>query len=156
MNISTAQVKRSATAVATAVLFAAGLTAVTGGTAHAATYDGLVPQNTSCWNDRHLVASDYLYAGTFNSGAIIDLYYSRSCATTWARIQNGTVAEPDTDTGGMAQIIRNSDGRTYTCHVTDSSGTCWTRMVNDANVTSYAFGAEDGGAFYATNRTLNY
>jgi hypothetical protein len=156
LKITMAQFKRPATAVAAAALFAAGLTAVTGGAAYAATYDGLVPQSTSCWNDRHLVASDYLYAGSYNSGAIIDLYYSRSCRTTWARIQNGTIAEPGSDAGGVAQIIRNSDGRTYTCHVTDTSGTCWTQMVNDANVTSYAYGVEDGGAFYATGRTLNY
>lgn len=125
-------------------------------TAHAAAYDGQTASSTSCWNDRRIVASSYLYAGSYNSGAIIDLYYSPSCRTTWARIEHGTIAAPGDNVGGIAQIIRNSDGRTYTCHVTSSSGTCYTAMVNDANVTSYAYGIEDGGAFYAEGRTKNY
>jgi hypothetical protein len=40
--------------------------------------------------------------------------------------------------------------------VTTTSGECTTAMVNDANVISFAFGFEDGGAWSAWARTGNF
>jgi hypothetical protein len=148
--------KKWAVAFALAAVGASGLVVADAGAASAATYDGQAPASTSCWNDRRIESSTYLYSGSYQSDAIIDLYYSPSCRTTWARIEHGTIAQPGDNIGGIAQIIRNSDGRTYSCNVTSTSGTCYTAMVNDANVTSYAYGVEDGGAFYATGRTANW
>ncbi|TMQ02285.1 MAG: DUF2690 domain-containing protein [Deltaproteobacteria bacterium] len=121
-------------------------------------WDGVQPQNSSCWNDRRFVQSTHLFIGGNGQSvsSIIYLYYSPGCRTTWARLTGGTIPEPGNSTGGMAQIIRNFDGRTYTCHVTTSSGECTTAMVNDAGVTSYAFGEEDAGAWTAWARTANF
>src|SRR5262245_48630938 len=88
----------------------------TDSTEQALAWDGAAPWNTSCWNDRRFVQSTHLLNngnGQFMN-PIIYLYYSSSCRTTWARITGGTVADTESS-GGYAQIIRNSDGLTYTC-----------------------------------------
>ncbi|MEU6404661.1 DUF2690 domain-containing protein [Streptomyces sp. NPDC046985] len=125
-------------------------------TVHAATYDGQKASSTSCWNDRRIVSSTHLYAGSYQDQSIIDLYYSPSCRTAWGRIEHGSIASPGDNNGGVAEVTRNSDRRTYSCRVVDSSGSCYTAMVNDANVTSYAYGEEDTGAYIASGRTANY
>ena|SRR3979409_513686 len=121
-------------------------------------WDGVAPASSSCWNDRRSVQSTHLLRGGHGRAvtSIIYLYYSPSCRTTWAHLTGGTIASRGDNAGGSAQIIRNSDGRTYTCNVTTSSGECTTRMVNDVGVTSYAFGSEDSGFVIAWARTANY
>lgn len=125
---------------------------------HAATWDGVNPRSSSCWNDRRFVQSTHLrYAGSGGfAPPIIYLYYSPSCRTTWARLTGGTIPEPGNSSGGYAIIHRNSDGREFRCSVVDATGECITPMVNDANVTSYAFGFEDAGAWTAWGRTASF
>jgi len=124
----------------------------------AASRDGVQPQNSPCWNDRRFVQSTHLFINGDGQSvdSIIYLYYSPSCRTTWARLTGGTIAVPNDNRGGSASINRNSDGRAFSCSVTTTSGECTTAMVNDANVTSFAFGFEDGGAWSAWARTGNF
>lgn len=121
-------------------------------------WDGVNPKTSSCWNDRRFVESTHLRLSGNGQEMppIIYLYYSPSCRTTWARLTGGAVAQPTHSAGGRAEITRNSDGRRYTCQVTTTSGECTTAMVNDAGVTSYAFGSEDVGTWAAWARTANY
>lgn len=134
------------------------LEANTGSISQALTFDGVAPQTSSCWGDRRFVQSTHLFIGGNGQSVdtIIYLYYSPSCRTTWARLTGGTIAVPNDNNGGSASITRNSDGRAFSCKVTSISGECITAMVNDAGVTSYAFGFEDGGAFTAWARTANF
>lgn len=124
----------------------------------ALTWDGVAPQTSPCWNDRRFVQSTHLFiaGGGPPVDTLIYLYYSPRCRTTWARLTGGTIAQPGDNTGGSARITRNSDGRTYICRVTSSSGECITAMVNDAGVTSYAFGYEDAGPWTAWARTASF
>ena len=122
------------------------------------TWDGVAPRNSRCWNDRRFVQSTHLRKSGNGQeiSTIVYPYYSPICRTAWARLTVGAIAVPHDNGGGIAQIIRNSDGRTYTCNVTTTSGQCTTAMVNDAGVTSYAYGYEDAGAWTAWARTANY
>lgn len=124
----------------------------------ALTWDGVAPQSSSCWSDREFVQSTHLFieGGGQSVSTLIYLYYSPRCQTTWARLTGGTIAQPNDNLGGSAKIVRNNDGRTYTCNVTSTSGECITAMVNDAGLTSYAYGFEDGGAWTAWARTASF
>jgi hypothetical protein len=88
-------------------------------------------------------------------GALLELRYSPSCRAAWARISSaswtgGSKARP------LARVVRNSDGRTYTCFVPSGGTSCYTMMVNDANVTSYATGLWDDGTTVYADRTGSY
>src|SRR3712207_9281026 len=68
------------------------------------------------------------YTTLFRS--VIELRYSLKCHTAWARITRATPPRPYDAGGGHATIIRNNDGKRFTCHV-GSSGACYTAMVYD-------------------------
>jgi hypothetical protein len=87
--------------------------------------------------------------------ALLELRYSGSCRATWARISNAPWVDHDTFPSA-ALIHRNSDGREYSCTVPLGATSCYTPMVNDANVTSYAYGAWDGGAQIFTGQTASF
>ncbi|MFC6080527.1 DUF2690 domain-containing protein [Sphaerisporangium aureirubrum] len=110
--------------------------------------DGLDPQG-NCSGDARTV--DSLTLGQ----AILELRYSRACRATWARISNAPWVVNDTF-ASFARVVRNSDGRTYSCTVPRDGTSCYTRMVNDANVTSYAYGEWDSGARVYSGRTGSY
>ncbi|MEO3807477.1 DUF2690 domain-containing protein [Sphaerisporangium sp. B11E5] len=110
--------------------------------------DGRDPQG-NCSGDARTV--DSLTLGQ----AILELRYSRACRAAWARISNAPWRVNDTFVS-FARIIRNSDGRTYTCSVPQGGTSCYTLMVNDANVTSYAYGEWDSGARVYSGRTGSY
>ncbi|GAA0951475.1 DUF2690 domain-containing protein [Nonomuraea longicatena] len=84
--------------------------------------------------------------------AILELRYSPSCRAAWARISNARW-EPYSQFPGIARVTRDSDGRTYSCVVPAGGSSCYTLMVNDRNVTSFAYGEWDGGSRIYTGRT---
>jgi hypothetical protein len=87
--------------------------------------------------------------------ALLELRYSGSCRAAWARISNAGYDHHDQFTP-WATVHRNSDGREYTCSVPRGGSSCYTRMVNDAGVTSYAKGMWDSGARIYEGRTGSY
>jgi len=87
--------------------------------------------------------------------ALLELRYSSACRSAWARISNANYDYHDQFTP-FATIHRNSDGREYTCSVPRGASGCYTLMVNDAGVTSYARGMWDSGARTYEGRTASY
>ncbi|MDH6553882.1 hypothetical protein M2160_007981 [Streptomyces sp. SAI-117] len=87
--------------------------------------------------------------------ALLELRYSPSCRAAWGRISNAGYDPRDQFTP-YATVHRNSDGREYSCSVPNGDTDCYTRMVNDANVTSYTKGMWDSGARIYEGRTGSY
>lgn len=135
------------------LLGAACLVTVTGGRASAATYDGQDPTASGCANSASTVRSAPLTNGKSTAG-MIELRYSSQCRTVWARITGASPRTRD-QAGGYAAVTRNSDGRRYAC-VVSSGSTCYTAMVNDSGVTSFASGSNDPGWAVYTGRTTSY
>ncbi|QCV54583.1 DUF2690 domain-containing protein [Thermoactinomyces vulgaris] len=86
---------------------------------------------------------------------IIELRYSPSCETVWARITADYPHDPNWGLG-TAKIVRNSDGRTYNCDIPRGETVCFTQQVNDHHVTSYAHGIHDNGIYFRGARTAAY
>jgi hypothetical protein len=140
-------------AVAGAVAVAGVL--MTAQTAYAAPYDGTYATDTGCDRTARTVSSVALNGGN----AIVELRYSSGCRTAWARItlRNGMTCNPGDDRCGFARITRNSDGLNY--QRSTPAGTnvsTFTRQVNDAGVTSFAYGCFDNGARSYCDRTASY
>ncbi len=121
--------------------FAASIVLVFAGPsgAYAAAYDGTDPNSTGCSASASTVASVAL-----GPSASVELRYSSSCRTTWARLSGGYKGEPGDCAASYAKIHRNSDGREYRrTWVGGDSGSIYTKQLSDAGVTSYAFGSVD-------------
>ena len=122
-----------ALAIPTALLAAAAPASASG-------WNGVNPANTVCANDARTVQSARLTTSG-GSRAIIELRYSPTCRTAWARISGASVPQPHDSSGGLARVQRN-DGLSYSCQA-GSDGTCFTAMVNDAGMRSHAYGEDD-------------
>ncbi|MGH8794697.1 MAG: DUF2690 domain-containing protein [Stackebrandtia sp.] len=125
-----------------------------------ASWHGLDPAGTDCVADARTEDSAAITFGEHRLGTI-ELRYSPSCRTAWARLSNHMTHVPAAAHAGYAEIVRNSDGSTYTCDSPHGQNTvCWTKMVNDSGVTSYAYGNVDPyptfGYGVAEARTQNY
>ncbi len=163
------RVLRRGAAAATAFTAALALTLVPAGPARAAPWDGVDPEGSASDNSRvyiarkaNVVITSGRYSGTVLGR--IELRYSPTCRTVWARLVNYMNWEPGNAHEGSPYVHRNSDGRTYgrvACDRNSGRDTrCWTSMLNDANVTSYAEGVIDGyptyGYVQARGRTTSY
>ncbi|MER7900720.1 DUF2690 domain-containing protein [Streptomyces sp. NPDC096046] len=138
---------------AVTMLFVSAATIGTTSPASAATCsgsacDGKNP-STYCQSDARTVQSVKL------GQALLELRYSPSCRAAWGRISNASYDTRDQFTP-YATVHRNSDGREYTCWVSTTGSSCYTAMVNDANVTSYAHGMWDSGVYVYEGRTASY
>jgi len=123
-------------AIAGAICTAAALVLVGPARSDAATYDGTDPVSTGCGNSA--ITLDSKVVGP-NGSATIQLRYSTSCRTTWAKLIGGNAGSPGDCAASYAIIHRNSDGLQYRATwTTADSGSIHTLQVNDANVTSYA------------------
>lgn len=118
--------------------------------------DGQWPDQTGCAATASTPRGVTIYDGIISIGRI-ELRYSSSCRTVWARIiswQHGGVGE-------FAQIFRNSDGAQWSCssYVWSSAlngNSCYTRMLYDGGVTSYAYGAspnQSGRLFFGKTQS---
>ncbi|MEU0675831.1 DUF2690 domain-containing protein [Streptomyces sp. NPDC006172] len=92
--------------------------------------------------------------GVWLGQAYVELRYSPSCRAAWARISRASYGNGQFTP--FATVHRNSDGKEYTCSVPAGGSSCYTRMVNDVNVTSYAKGEWDSGARTYQGRTSSY
>lgn len=72
----------------------------------------------------------------------VDLMYSVYCHTAWAHVHSSiTVVNQTWVTHGT--IHRNYDGKEYYCTGAEGSNDCYTPMVYDKGMTSYAKGGID-------------
>lgn len=133
--------------------------ALTPSAALAAAYDGQMAASTSCANDVITGASRTVSTNTQLGTVLgeVQLRYSRTCRTVWARITSKVV--DSNHLGGYVQ--RNSDGASYQCSEFGYSNNlaafyCLTPMLNDANVTSYVRGAFQYQGQNYFGQTTNY
>jgi hypothetical protein len=131
---------------------------VAAGPAAAATYDGTDPSATGCASSGSTVESKYGKTAVGTTIVFVELRYSSSCRTTWARVTTVGLpgCKPGVDFCGLAIVRRNSDGKQYTCEIPKGGVGCYTKQVNDAGVTSFAQGSADDGAYSATAKTNSY
>ncbi|WP_326604061.1 YjfA family protein [Streptomyces sp. NBC_01799] len=130
--------------------------------AQAYTYDGTDPSSTGCSADGQTIHSATVqnaYGSTFGT---IELRYSVNCHTAWARLTlSHTQGACDTASAGYAcaraYIIRNNDGRQYSCKISPGQTQCYTPQVYDKDpLTSYAQSYVDGVTGEARTRTASY
>lgn len=134
------------------VMATSAMVLATPGIANAATYDGQWPDTTGCQNTGVTVATAALATGK------VELRYSTKCRTVWSRVTvypNALIKDPN------AWVVRNSDGDTTNGAVkliTDSAGDIivYSRMLNDAGVTSYARGTWTSADGPHSARTASY
>ncbi|MFJ8477158.1 DUF2690 domain-containing protein [Kitasatospora sp. NPDC094011] len=133
MRISTT-LKRAAALGAVTVALAAGV----GGTANAAGRDGQDPISSGCAADAITARSVPLNADGIGQVGTLELRYSPSCRTVWARVYSR---------GGnlWANVVRQKDNQREGCNSSSwDSGAgqyyCYTAMVDDAGYKSYAVG----------------
>jgi uncharacterized protein DUF2690 len=127
-------VTRLGTAAAATLALAAPLTvyapaASAATSCYASSCTGLDPSSTTCQNDAQTVM--------WGSFTPIELRYSPSCRAAWARLSGGSPGDKIT--------VKNSNGTIYTAWVPSSGARTWTRMVNDAGITSWACDYETNG-----------
>lgn len=126
--------------------------------AEAARLDGTNPIKTGCARNATTVRQVLLrdrYTNTIYGK--IELRYSRSCRTAWARLTSfGPACVPGDDYCGDGLITRNSDGRRFQCSLSRGQKTCFTPQVSNAGVTAYAVGTVDRGAYSGTGRTGSF
>jgi Protein of unknown function (DUF2690) len=117
--------------------------------------DGKDPESTGCAS----TAITAEYANIFDAYAErigqLQLRYSTACRTVWARV----IAFGSTSGSALAE--RNSDGLGYTCTGLTYSQTlgaysCYTLMLYDGGVTSFASGAISEYGDTYTARTASY
>lgn len=165
INTSTAVFRRAgrrrALSVFAAVSMAAGVLNVAAATsAFAATCsgygcDGQNPYGAGCFTGSFVVDDEPLVNGFGQSAGRVRLHYSPACRTTWGSIYDAPA--PDGTGQGSAEIHRNSDGRQYTCEIPANQSSCYTAMVYDGNVTSYAYAMYSPGTIANTSgRTISY
>ncbi|MGQ4486477.1 YjfA family protein [Streptomyces sp. 372A] len=144
------RLKRTALTAATAV-FAAVLAVTGGGTASASGYDWSDPVDSGCASDAYTASSSSLLDNDERIG-VIELRYSPSCRTVWARVysQNDEL---------WAQVKRKHDSATAFCDWTRWSAErgqyyCYTAMLNDAGYLSYAEGYATARGRYGWDQTI--
>lgn len=142
-------------AVTAAMVMVAGT--VFAGTANAAPYDGTDPIATGCANSAITARSAYASSGGVNR-LFVELRYSRTCKTAWARVT--TMNMPNCASSGTycatVHVSRHSDGREESCRVPTGGHGCYTPQVNDNGVTSYAYGSVYYGSLWLSAITGDY
>jgi uncharacterized membrane protein len=116
--------------------------------------DGLYPTQTTCGPGR-LVKSAQIDAHYVDGSPnpLVQLYYSDSCRTTWARLDHGW-APGSGDIGCHVEVHRPSGG--YAEPVDPGITYAYTRMLYDSGVVSYAYGYCDGGSWDGGAMTGTY
>lgn len=126
----------------------------------ASIYDGQSPYYNNCASSAYTARSAYLKDPSGNVVGIVELRYSPTCRTVWARVtdylsNNGYI--PGVQGTVDAYVHRNSDGRQESCTSTQVGQTsCYTPMLDDAGVTSYAHGDVDISAAWPQATTGSF
>lgn len=118
-------------------LTGAALTVALSGTAVAAGLDGADPIGSGCASGAYTARTQALYVNGSQVGTV-ELRYSPSCRTTWARVWS--------DGNSLyAKVVRDQGGAWEYCgtpRYDSASGQyyCYTPMLDDADYTSSAWG----------------
>lgn len=135
------------------VLFLSGASALFAPSADAASsYDGKYSYDTKCGQDGRAVLTRKTIPSTKGS-ATIQLMYSKACRTVWVVLEYNA-PYPVTKSKLKAWVHRNSDGKEYAASSPWDEG--WdfvgheSRMLYDANVSSYAAGRYGSGSIVRT------
>jgi hypothetical protein len=133
----------------------------TSGSAQAYSYDGQNPASTGCGSDATTMESARMVNHAGVDFGVIELRYSINCHTAWARLtlDDGQQWCGNASAGyacSTATIVRNNDGRAYTCTIYTGQHQCYTAMVYDKGLTSYARGVHDSATGIADVRTASY
>jgi hypothetical protein len=142
--------------VASAAVMGAGPAAAV--TPTQSTIDGKHPSDMGCRADQKVIYHTLIMNGSTTVG-YVDLMASTYCHAVWAHI-HGTHVVSNQTWVPQGHVHRNSDGKNSpTCFGGEGTQDCYTTMLWDKGVTSYAYGAIDPngccGALYY-NRTPNY
>lgn len=141
---------------AVVVALGVGALVATPGSASAAAYDGQSPVTSGCDATASTVRSAPISQPGYQLG-YIELRYSSACRTAWARVVSFNGYQPSVAYMSEAIVKRNSDGLSYRCQFSVAGQkSCYTRMVNDAGVTSYARGGIDSGVTWYYGQTTSY
>ncbi len=146
---------RQLVAVTAAIICLSAATAVPAVAATASSSPtGNDPISAGCGND----ATTTNLKNFPGSAGYIELRYSPHCRAAWARITSTIEYEPGIQGSGGVEVRRNSDGKTYSCKLPSyvKHPSCYTKMVNDAGVTSYAQGDLDLESSWPTIHTSSY
>ncbi|MFJ9908893.1 DUF2690 domain-containing protein [Streptomyces sp. NPDC101152] len=138
----------------TVVSLTAAVLVGTGGSAQAATYDGQDPIASGCAASAITAEQNNIFIPSGIAVGVIQLRYSTACRTVWARVVS-------TVPNGEAEVGRNPPnsasqwcgGSNLQWSSTVGDYTCYTPMLNDANMTSYAYGdieTDQGGGSSST------
>lgn len=123
-------------------------------TAEALPYDNTNPE-TSCGNSARTAKSENLYNPYGGAIGQIQLRYSPTCRTAWARIVN-YFPDCGENNCSYASVTRNSDGYNLSRYGRSKTRTTYTNQVNDKNVTSYAYGCVIYGGNWQCVSTSSY
>ncbi|MEU9475244.1 DUF2690 domain-containing protein [Streptomyces sp. NPDC048191] len=130
------------------------------GVSNAYTYDGSDPSSTGCASGATTVESATVRNSQGSVGTI-ELRYSVACHTAWARMTlNQTAGACGNASAGYdcahGFVTRNNDGRSYSCTIYQGQTQCYTPMVYDKGMTSFAEGVKDTVWGLADARTAAY
>jgi hypothetical protein len=143
---------------AAAVAVAGLLTAAPAGAATQSTIDGKTPSSQGCTADQRVIYHTLIMNGSTAEG-YVDIIGSTYCHAAWGHVHGVHVVSNQTWVPA-GHVHRNSDGKNSpTCTAGEGKQDCYTTMLWDLNVTSYAYGQIDPngatGALYSA-RTPNY
>ncbi len=142
--------KAVATVCASGVVLAGTWLSALPAEAQTLAYDGKYWWETSC-NDGNPVYTKTI--PNTQSTARVMLFYSKKCRTVWALLDYRSPYPVDPNKLKV-WVHRNKDGKEYTASSyweEGGSGTGrWSRMLNDANLSSYAAGSYNGGTVVKT------
>ncbi len=129
-----------------------------GSVAQAAPFDGTDPIATGCSNTARVARQADLVNGVTGAHhGTVQLYYSSACRTVWAKvITDEPGCQPGIDFCGDAVVHRLSDGAELRCITPAGSSSCYTRQLNDANVTSLAAATADSGPYTYFGKTAAF
>ena len=131
---------RAVLAGVAAILMVAGSTAA----AQAATFphDGHRAYEDGCRADQQVIFHKLIKDEYGNAVGYVDLMYSVYCHSAWAHVHSvRTQVNQTWVTHG--RIHRNYDGKEYGCSGVEGGNDCYTPMVYDKGMTSYAWGEVD-------------
>jgi hypothetical protein len=115
--------------ITSSILIGAGPPAYAATTCSGTGCDGIPAANTTCVNDAYIVESYTYQVGGINVGNL-QLKYSPSCQTTWARVVSYV--------GESGSAVAVSHNYHATCNITGGGTGCNTGMTYVANLQSYA------------------
>lgn len=149
-------IRRLAGVLGTALVLTAGATIP----ASAATFplDGDHARDDGCRADQKVIYHTLINDDAGTAVGYVDLMYSVYCHTAWAHV-HGTHVVVNQTWVPHGYIHRNYDDKVYQCTAGEGTQDCWTPMVYDKGMTSYAKGVIDPngatGALYSA-RTPSY